>query len=260
MKQPAIILICHKAPFGKAMAAALKERFGDGFVGVLAIDRKKSRLKQLRRRIKKALTTTALERRVLRVERKLAREAESVFLQRAKPPETWPQGIAVHYTDNPNNAASIAWLADHAPDIIAVTGAPILRQPVFDLAPMGALNMHSSILPDYRGTQAEFWQVLEGRVDTCGVTIHYIDAGVDTGQIVLQRPTQADPTTSPQMVRTRNLITALDAMPDALESVFDGSADPRQQGQGGTARRSQDKTLALRARLLAGLGYRAMNT
>jgi methionyl-tRNA formyltransferase len=242
------------------MAEALHARFGSNFVGVLAIDRKVSRLRQMQSRIKKALVMSSLERRVTRIERQLAQQAEHIFSREAAPPDNWPLGVNVHTTADPNDTESVAWMAQRRPDLITVTGAPILKPHLFDLATIGTLNMHSSLLPDYRGTQAEFWQILEGRLDTCGLTIHFVDAGVDTGKIVQQHATSITQGTSPQMLRTYNLLAALDVVPEAVGRVLQGGVEPKPQGQGGRARRGKDKTLEYRARLLTGLGYPGMHS
>lgn len=257
-----VLLICHNKPFGRAMAAAMQARFGAAFCGVLAIHRPLSRRQKLRRALR-AVTSlwrrSGLERRVRRLEDQLERAAALAFEAEARPPQDWPSDMAVHLSANPNCAQSTGWLAAQAPDLIVVTGAPVLKPEVFGLPPLGTLNMHSSLLPAYRGTQAEFWQVLEQDHKSRGITVHFIDAGVDTGAIVLQQRSDAcldrAPDLSPQMLRTRNLLQALKSVPDAAEAVLGGRADLTPQGPGPKARRSRDRTLALRAALLRQLGY-----
>ena len=185
----------------------------------------------------------------------MEKAAQNFFSIAARPPTAWPNGVDVFTTANPNATEALAWLRGLSPDLIIVTGAPILKSDVFDLPPLGTFNMHSSLLPDYRGTQAEFWQVLENRMDTVGLTIHRVEKGVDTGAIVHQIPTLVDVPASPQMVRTQNLLAALQVVPDAVQSVLDGSAQPKSQTGGGPPRRSKDKTIAQRVKLLAQLGY-----
>lgn len=250
-----ILLICHNVPFGRAMAAALQARSGAQLCGILAIERPASRRQKLRRMLAFALRASFLERRVRRLETRLEQEAAQAFDTAAAPPAAWPPGIKVHRSANPNAAASVAWLAARQPDLIAVTGAPVLQPEVFGLPRLGTLNMHSSLLPAYRGTQAEFWQVLEQGWDSCGITVHFVDAGVDTGRIVLQQRTDAAPPLTPQMLRTRNLLQALHTVPQAAAAVLDGSARPQPQGPGPRPRRSRDRTLAARAQLLRRLGY-----
>lgn len=250
-----ILLICHNVPFGRAMAAALQERSAAQLCGILTIERAVPRRQKLRRTLAFALRASLLERRVRRLETRLDQAAAEAFDSAATPPVTWPPGVAVHRSANPNAAASVAWLAARQPDLIVVTGAPVLRPEVFTLPRLGTLNMHSSILPAYRGTQAEFWQVLEQNWDSCGITVHFVDAGVDTGHIVLQQHSDVTPPLTPQMLRTRNLLQALHTVPAAVMAVLDGSARPTPQGPGPRPRRSRDRTLAARAQLLRRLGY-----
>jgi folate-dependent phosphoribosylglycinamide formyltransferase PurN len=87
------------------------------------------------------------------------------------------------------------------------------------------------------------------------LTVHRVEKGVDTGAIVRQVPTLVDVPASPQMVRAQNLLAALQVVPDAVQCVLDGSAQPKSQTGGDRPRRSKDKTIAHRGELLAQLGY-----
>jgi len=55
---------------------------------------------------------------------------------------------------------------------------------VFSLTPLGMINTHHEVLPDFRGAQSVIWQIYEGSTTT-GFTIHRIDSGIDTGPIIL---------------------------------------------------------------------------
>lgn len=73
-----------------------------------------------------------------------------------------------------------------APDIIvSYNFRYILKPDVFALPRLGTINLHVSYLPWNKGAHPNFWSHLEGTPK--GVTIHYIDAGVDTGDIIAQR-------------------------------------------------------------------------
>jgi methionyl-tRNA formyltransferase len=63
-------------------------------------------------------------------------------------------------------------------------GNGYIPKSVFSLTPLGMVNLHHEVLPDFRGAQSVIWQIYEGS-DTTGFTIHRIDAGIDTGPIVL---------------------------------------------------------------------------
>ncbi len=60
----------------------------------------------------------------------------------------------------------------------------ILKENIFDQPPLGTINLHISYLPWNRGADPNFWSIFEGTPK--GVTIHYIDAGIDTGDIIGQ--------------------------------------------------------------------------
>ena len=72
------------------------------------------------------------------------------------------------------------------PDLIVSAGFPlILKQDVLTIPPLGAINIHGSYLPFYRGPQPLEWQMINGE-PFAGVTIHYMDEGIDTGNILAQ--------------------------------------------------------------------------
>jgi len=73
------------------------------------------------------------------------------------------------------------------PDLILVISySMILPKEILDIPTRGALNIHGSLLPKYRGANALNWVLINGEKET-GVTIHYIDEGIDTGDIVAQK-------------------------------------------------------------------------
>jgi folate-dependent phosphoribosylglycinamide formyltransferase PurN len=83
-----------------------------------------------------------------------------------------------------NAPESIAQLKDWSPDLIIFAGGNILRKQLLDVPRLGVLNVHLGMLPEVRGMSTPEWSLLK-RVPV-GVTIHYVDAGIDTGPI-LQR-------------------------------------------------------------------------
>src|SRR4030088_1210796 len=86
-----------------------------------------------------------------------------------------------------NNDEFRAQLTTLKPDVIVVVGyGRIVPQWMLDLAPLGNINLHASLLPKYRGAAPIQWAIACGETVT-GVTTMRIDAGLDTGDILLQR-------------------------------------------------------------------------
>lgn len=67
-------------------------------------------------------------------------------------------------------------------DILVLAGAPIVRPNILAVPRVGTLNAHQGALPGYRGMNVIEWAILEG--DTPAVTVHFVDSGVDTGDII----------------------------------------------------------------------------
>ena len=84
-----------------------------------------------------------------------------------------------------NGDECVRILARLALDIAVIGCAGILCTPVFEIPRFGVLNVHPGLVPDYRGNSTVEWSVLEGA--DVGVTLHFIDAGIDTGPVIAQR-------------------------------------------------------------------------
>jgi methionyl-tRNA formyltransferase len=87
-----------------------------------------------------------------------------------------------------DDPATVAALAAFAPDVIAVACFSLRLPPaILRLPRLGCLNVHPSLLPANRGPDPLFWTFRHGDVQT-GTTVHLMDAGLDTGPILCQRP------------------------------------------------------------------------
>jgi len=90
-----------------------------------------------------------------------------------------------------------------APDLIAVAAyGQILPQALLDIPKFGCLNVHTSLLPRYRGAAPIQWAILNGDTAT-GVTIMKMDAGLDTGPIVAEERTPIEPADNAQTLHDR---------------------------------------------------------
>lgn len=85
------------------------------------------------------------------------------------------------------NAKEIAgWVAELKPELIVVFSmSQLLKDDILRIPSRGVINLHPSYLPDYRGPNPDFWQYYDMEMYP-GVTVHYVDAGEDTGDIIYQ--------------------------------------------------------------------------
>ncbi|MDR2711919.1 MAG: methionyl-tRNA formyltransferase [Clostridiales bacterium] len=85
-----------------------------------------------------------------------------------------------------NNEESLAQITAWQPDILVVVAfGQLLKAPLLELAPLGAVNLHASLLPAYRGAAPIHWAIINGERET-GVTTMRLDLGMDTGDMILK--------------------------------------------------------------------------
>ena len=95
-------------------------------------------------------------------------------------------GIAVLEVGSVRDEATLFEIEKLEPDLVVVACFPlILPEEFLKIAKIGCLNIHPSLLPAYRGPEPLFWQFKAGEKET-GVTVHWMDAGVDTGDVLGQ--------------------------------------------------------------------------
>jgi len=113
-----------------------------------------------------------------------------------------------------------------APELqVVVAYGQILPRSVIDLAPRGTINVHSSLLPRYRGAAPIHWAIVNGETET-GVTTMMVDEGLDTGPILLSRatPIGAEETTPELEARLAGLGAAL--LVETIDGLARGTVSP----------------------------------
>ena len=78
------------------------------------------------------------------------------------------------------------FLQELKPDLLIVNGTRIISKKTLESVSAPFINIHTGITPAYRGVHGGYWAVAKGKKNFFGTTIHYVDAGVDTGGIIEQ--------------------------------------------------------------------------
>ena len=119
-----------------------------------------------------------------------------------------------------NSDATINELQRLSPTVVVVNGTRIIQEKVLQSVNAVFLNTHAGITPMYRGVHGGYWALASNDPENCGVTIHKVDRGIDTGSIVAQisiTPTQADTCVTYPLLQTASAIPLLkQAVIDAL--------------------------------------------
>jgi methionyl-tRNA formyltransferase len=129
-----------------------------------------------------------------------------------------------------NAPDALAHLRSWSPDLAIFTGGNILRQPLLQVPRLGVLNVHLGRLPEVRGMSTPEWSLLLGVPP--GITIHFMDAGIDTGPI-LQRFELADASTSQSMddLRHRLIAFGIEKIAEVIGALDGGRIAPSAQTQ-----------------------------
>ncbi len=88
---------------------------------------------------------------------------------------------------NINDQKVISFIGELAPDLILLKGVSIISREIIEAAGGNIVNIHSGWLPDYRGVQCGTWPLVNNEFDRVGITFHFVDEGLDTGNIILRK-------------------------------------------------------------------------
>jgi methionyl-tRNA formyltransferase len=138
-------------------------------------------------------------------------------------------GLPVAQPERVRRPDSVEMLRSLAPDVMVVVGyGQIVPQSVIDIPPLGIVNVHSSLLPKYRGAAPAQWAIANGETRT-GVTTMRIDAGLDTGDILLARETKIGPQETAVELNARLALIGADLLMETLNGLHGGTIAPRRQ-------------------------------
>jgi len=108
---------------------------------------------------------------------------------------------------------------------ISVAAPQIFKEKLIKLPSRGCINIHNSKLPKYRGMLPNFWQMFNGE-KAVGTTIHFINAGIDDGDILFQKETPIEPGESLDSLIKRTKKLGAIFMIDAVLSLKQGPVKP----------------------------------
>ncbi len=123
-------------------------------------------------------------------------------------------------------------LKELSPDLIVVMAyGQILPEKILSLPKFGCVNVHTSLLPKYRGAAPIQWAIANGEIET-GVTIMKMDAGMDTGPILTQRPTPISSNDNAQTLHDRLAKLGAELLIETIPDYVAGKIQPRPQPEG----------------------------
>lgn len=121
-----------------------------------------------------------------------------------------------------NAPESLEKIRNTEPDLlISLTGNKIFKKPLIELSRFGILNLHTALLPKYRGLMPTFW-AMKNRENETGVSVFFVDEGIDSGPIVIQKKLKIGGLTQDQLIRVTKFL-GVEAIIEAIQNIKSGN-------------------------------------
>lgn len=135
--------------------------------------------------------------------------------------------VPVHAVSSVNSNECRALLKSLAPDVVAVYGTRLIKSETLNAVSVPFINYHAGINPKYRGQHPGYWALVSGDAENAGVTVHLVDEGVDTGDVLYQQTVRFNPKDN---ISTYQFVQAAAAIPlfaKAIEDALDRRLEPQ---------------------------------
>lgn len=146
-------------------------------------------------------------------------------------------GIPILKTNNPNDPEIVSYFKKIDPDlIVSAYFDHVIRKPVIDLPKFGVINVHTALLPDYRGPFPPLWPILR-KEKVIGVTIHYINSErLDAGPILAEKKCFVEKNESVLGVDCRLMKEGINLIKDIVVKIENGTATSIPQEERGSGK------------------------
>lgn len=227
----AIVLLCSDGDSTRAVANALTDAFGPISV---VMEQPVTRWQMAKRRARKiGVLRTAGQVAFVAALLPLLRGEGSSRIKEIEAANNlrneWPE-VVIENVDSVNSEAARQILRTLRPDIVIVNGTRIISQETLDSVDAIFINTHAGITPLYRGVHGGYWALAEGKPELVGTTVHVVDKGIDTGNVIEQaffQVTEKDNFATYPYLHTAHGIPIL---VDAVKRFFEGRLDVKAEG------------------------------
>lgn len=124
--------------------------------------------------------------------------------------------------DNVNHKEISQLLQEINPGAVVVNGTRILSEEILSSVDVPFINTHMGITPKYRGVYGGYWALAKGDSENCGVTVHLVDKGVDTGAVLYQERIDVGQSDNVNTYPIHQIAKAIPLMRSALQDVHKG--------------------------------------
>ncbi len=132
------------------------------------------------------------------------------------------------YVESINDSEVTRLLREIGPDAVVVNGTRIISERILSSIDRPFVNSHAGITPKYRGVHGGYWALTEGDAEHCGVTVHLVDTGIDTGGILYQEQITITDEDNFNTYPYLQLTKAIPLMKQSLRDIQTNTLNPKQ--------------------------------
>jgi folate-dependent phosphoribosylglycinamide formyltransferase PurN len=119
-----------------------------------------------------------------------------------------------------NSKQVAGFLTEIQPDVVVINGTRIISKKILSAIKCPVINMHAGITPMYRGVHGGYWALVNNDMENCGVTVHLVDEGVDTGNILYQEKISVNHTDNFVTYPSKQLATGIPLLIMAVQNAL----------------------------------------
>ena len=128
-----------------------------------------------------------------------------------------------------NDPKEIDEMSALSPDVVLVFGTGLLRSTIIERFAGRIINLHLGLSPYYRGAGTNFWPLVNREPEFVGATVHYLDAGIDTGPLIAHARPAVGASDGPHDLGNKAIIAGTEALVRAARAHVDGGLKPKPQ-------------------------------
>jgi len=132
-------------------------------------------------------------------------------------------GQIVSKVTSVNSEKVIILLKKIQPDVVVVNGTRVIKKEVIEAIDAPFVNTHAGITPKYRGVHGGYWALAENDQEHCGVTIHLVDTGIDTGGVLYQKAIRTTNNDTFNTYPYLQIAAAIPLMKKAIKDIADNT-------------------------------------
>lgn len=165
----------------------------------------------------------------------LFEEEEKTFLQKefSKHTQLDLDRVNSWYFPTANCEDSRKLINQLCPDLCIVSGAGLLQKEIIEAFPDGLINIHLGNATEYRGLDTNFWAIYHNDLENVGVTIHFVDEELDTGDVIKYKKVKIEKDIKLYQLRFYEMLLASELIQSALENYFNNNLNAKKQEKKG---------------------------